>query len=39
MFFEGATAIEGGMGGASCFRGGKGGSLALPLSERVGTFR
>jgi hypothetical protein len=35
----GAAIIVGGIGGASGFRGGKGGNLVLPLSESVGTFR
>ena len=39
MCFEGTPIIEGGIGAASGFRGGKGGNLVLPLSERVGTFR
>jgi hypothetical protein len=39
MCFEGAGIIAGGIGVASGFRGGKGGNLVLPLSERVGTFR
>jgi hypothetical protein len=39
MCFEGAAIISGGIGAASGFRGGKGGNLVLPLSERVGTFR
>lgn len=39
MCFEGEAIIGGGIGAASGFRGGKGGNLVLPLSERVGTFR
>jgi hypothetical protein len=39
MCLEGAAIIEGGIGAASGFRGGKGGNLVLPLSERAGTFR
>ena len=39
MFFEGVAIIGGGVAAASGFRGGKGGNLGFPLSERVGTFR
>lgn len=39
MFLRGAAVIGGGIGAASGFRGGRGGNLVLPLSERVGTFR
>ena len=38
MFFGGAFIGEG-MRGAGCFRGGNGGSFALPLSERGGKLR
>ena len=39
MSFEGEAIIGGGIGTASGFRGGKGGNLVLPLSERVGALR
>ena len=37
--FEGAVITGGNTGAASGFRGGKGGNLVLPPSERVGTYR
>ena len=37
--FEGVAIIGGGTGAARGFRGGRGGNLVLPLSERFGTFR
>ena len=39
MCFEGEAIIGGGRGAMSGFRGGRGGNLVLPLSERVGTLR